>query len=599
MKYSKSLLPYALLIAACLLANLTAIAPALAQQRDTTGTLLPDISPREVEIRGELQIAFPSLIRQPLIGFNPPPRVPELPEGRMPFIEDYKLASADLPNTPLGQPDPPSVSSLGDLQPLRGEFEASAGRYLSRIIRARLSASINRNSALYSRIDYQGTEGYFLEDDSRFPDLRNPFDGLYAVLGYQSVGARRGWGIELDGNVDSYTLFGTNILENDSISSQVVLPDRNGLAGNAEFWIRSQGEAAVDAEFRLKYGGTRYQTDLFDNALNALPRLDQKEKRLTSVFNLGVPFSIGDFLVRTEVSGAGLDDESVFDFSTYYLNVGSGFKVVFSPTFNIQLLGRYLGTSFIDGGQDEFRSYLSADAQLNLYPAPGVSIFARNTPGLDRNTMWEVFRQNPYVSDMLQLQSSIRPIDAEAGFTLFKGNVQMSVKAGYIQSPNFLFFESEADQPGITGYNYRRGIFAYNYADVEILHADGDISISFPSGIHAKFGVSVREAQLTDSEVNVPYYSPIISENLISYTFAEKRMMLQLLTTYHSSRNRNRFDNSKVDDYFDMDLSYSYKMHPGLGMIVRLENIVGSRLEHWEHYREAPFTVSAGLRVFW
>ena len=97
--------------------------PAWAQQ-DSTQTLLPDISPREVEIRGELQIAFPSLIRQPLIGFNPPPRVPELPAGRRPFIEDYKLASADLPNTPLGQPDPPEVSSLSDLDPVNGEFEA-------------------------------------------------------------------------------------------------------------------------------------------------------------------------------------------------------------------------------------------------------------------------------------------------------------------------------------------------------------------------------------------------------------------------------------------------------------------------------------------
>ncbi|MFK7846400.1 MAG: hypothetical protein AB8G77_13965 [Rhodothermales bacterium] len=598
MKYVKFLLPYLFLLACIVPATFLTTTTAVAQ-RDTTGTLLPDISPREVEIKGELQIAFPSLIRQPLIGFNPPPRVPELPEGRRPFIEDYKLASADLPNTPLGQPDPPQVSSLGDLKPINGEFEASAGRYLSRIIRARLSASLNNKSSLYSRIDYQGTEGYFLEDDATFPDLRNPFDGLYALLGYQSISPKTGWGIELDGNVDSYTLFGTNLLENDSISNQVVLPDRNGLSGNMEFWLQSQAEATVDTEFRLKFGGTRYQTDLFDNALNELPRLDQREKRLTSVFNLGVPFSVGEFLLMTEVSGAGIDDESVFDFSSYYLNIGTGFKFEIGPKFNIQVAGRYLGTSLISAGQDEFSSYFSADAQINLYPAPGVAIFARNKPGIDRNTLWEVFRKNPYISDMPSLQSTIRPIDAEAGFTLFKGNVQLAVKAGYIQSPNFLFFESEADQPNITGYNYRRGIFNYAFEDVEILHAEGDVSISFPSGIHAKFGVSVREAQLTDSDVNVPYYSPIVSENMISYTFAEKRMMLQLLTTYHSSRFRSRFDTIKVKDYFDIDLTYSYNLHAGLGMIVRLENILGNQLEHWQHYPEAPMTVSAGLRVLW
>ncbi len=588
-----------LLIAIFFLAGAFAAPSVLAQASRDTTQILPDISPREVEIRGELQIAFPSLIRQPLIGFNPPPRVPELPANRQPFIEDYKLASADLPNTPLGQPDPPAVSSLSDLDAINGEFEASAGRYLSRIIRARLSGSLNRQSALYSRIDYQGSEGFFLEDDQRFPDLRNPYDGLYGLLGYQHVGPRVGWGIELDGNVTSYTLFGTNLLENDSVSTQVVLPDRNGLNGNSEFWIRTQGETKIDTEFRLKYGATRYQTDLFDNALNELPRLDQREKRLTSVLNLGVPFSIGSFLVDTEVSGAGLDDEGLFDFTTYYLDLGSGFRFDITPKFNVQIAGRYLGTSYLESGEDQFRSYFSADAQINIYPAPGVTLYAHNQPGVDRNTLWNVFRKNPYVSDFPSLQSTIRPIDAEAGFKLFKGNIQMAVKAGYISSPNFLFFESEADQPNLRVHNYRRGIFAYGYEDAEIFHADGDISISFGGGFHTKLGVSVREATLKDSDVNVPYYSPIVSENMITYTFNEKRMMLQLLTTYYSSRNRNRFDDTKVGDYLDVDLTYSYNVHAGLGLILRLENIVGSTLEHWEDYPEAPMTVSAGMRVLW
>ena len=599
------LLPYRLMksfmaiLGICVVLLLAGINPALAQNQDTTQTILPDISPREVEIRGELQIAFPSLMRQPLIGFNPPPRVPELPENRRPFIEDYKLASADLPNTPLGQPDPPQVSSLADLQPLQGELEASVGRYLSRILRARLSASINRNSTIYSRVDYQGSEGHFLVDEDAFPDFRNPYDGLYALLGYQSSGSRAAWGLEFDGGVDSYTLFGTNLLENDSVSTQVVLPDRNGFTGNGAFWVRTQSASSVNTEFRLRYGATRYLTDLFDNALNELPRLDHQENRLTSEWSLSVPFSIGEFLIDSDVSGAGLDDESLFDFSRYYLDISSGFKIDFGPKFNMVIAGRYLGTSFIENDQDEFRSYLSPDVQLNLYPSPGITIYARNQPGVDANNLWDVFRKNPYIADMPQLQSTIRPIDAEAGFMLFKGNVQLSARGGYTQSPNYLFFESESDQPGITGYNYRRGIFAHDFQDVEIFHASGDISIAFGQGIHAKLGVSVREARLTDLDVVVPYFSPIVSENILSYRFNQKRMMVQLLTTYYSSRNRNRFDDSKVSDYFDIDLLYSYNMNSGLGFIFRLDNIVGNKMEHWQHYEEAPLTISVGMRVFW
>ncbi|MEX1055354.1 MAG: hypothetical protein WED81_04960, partial [Rhodothermales bacterium] len=53
-----------------------AIAPAYVRgQDDPNRPVLPDIAPRVVEIRGQLEISLPSLQRQPLMGFNPPPPV--------------------------------------------------------------------------------------------------------------------------------------------------------------------------------------------------------------------------------------------------------------------------------------------------------------------------------------------------------------------------------------------------------------------------------------------------------------------------------------------------------------------------------------------
>ena len=79
--------------------------PAFARQ----DTVLPDLAPREVEITGDLTIAFPTLRRQPIVGFNPPPRVPDIDSNRRPFTEAYGQASADLPPSPLQAPEPPSV----------------------------------------------------------------------------------------------------------------------------------------------------------------------------------------------------------------------------------------------------------------------------------------------------------------------------------------------------------------------------------------------------------------------------------------------------------------------------------------------------------
>ena len=110
-------------------------------QADTTRTVLPDIAPREFEIRGPLEISFPSLRRQPLVGFNPPPRVPNISEGRRPYVETFREASSMLSSSTLDRPQPPSA--LQAVDPAQGEVEVYAGRYYSRGARARVTLPVS------------------------------------------------------------------------------------------------------------------------------------------------------------------------------------------------------------------------------------------------------------------------------------------------------------------------------------------------------------------------------------------------------------------------------------------------------------------------
>ena len=68
--------------------------------------VLPNLAPREVEIRGQLVIQFPALERQPLIGFNPPPRIPTIPADRRPLVEEYKQNRECHSILPLGAERP-------------------------------------------------------------------------------------------------------------------------------------------------------------------------------------------------------------------------------------------------------------------------------------------------------------------------------------------------------------------------------------------------------------------------------------------------------------------------------------------------------------
>lgn len=591
-----------------LIAGLTMASPKVgsAQNTDTTGTILPNLSPQEVEIRGQLEISFPSLQRQPLIGFNPPPRVPEVPEGYRPYTEAYKLFSSRLPNQRqgnLGNRDGGSL--LNTLPPSRGELEASAGRYLSRVIRARLGGPISEKASVYARVDYEGTEGY--SPESTIDDLRNPYDGLRSVFGFQSSGPRVGGGFELKGEVNSFTLFGTNFLQNGTFSSDIVLPDRNGLNGIMEFWLSTYNESTIASDFRISFGSSRYRTDLFDQALMPLSRLNQQEQRLTGSASLDIPFSLGSFLLAAEVSSSGLDqsaltasieDFSLFEFKNYYLDAQSGFRVSLSPKVSLTIAGHFLGTSFLENNEEEFISYLTANADLSIYPMPGLTFYVRNRPSIESNTLWDIFEKNPYVRDQPLFQSTLRPLDAQAGFSFYKGMLQLAANVGYVQTPNYLYFEHIPDQP-ITGYDYSRGVFDAIYGDVDILHANGTISLALSNELHLKFGIAVREAELTDTNEEIPYFSPFVSENMISYSFANNSMLVQVLSTLKSSRFRSRTDQEKIPGYVDLDFLYTYMLNSGLGFVVRFDNILGDPLEYWEHYQESPFMVSAGIRVLW
>src|SRR5690554_4547478 len=97
---------------------------------------LPDLTPREFEIQGELQISLPDLQRQPLRGFAPPPRTYVVPADRQPYVAPYAQRVEDLPAVALPQPAPPAVVAV---RPRVAQLDLAFGRYLGRLANLMLS----------------------------------------------------------------------------------------------------------------------------------------------------------------------------------------------------------------------------------------------------------------------------------------------------------------------------------------------------------------------------------------------------------------------------------------------------------------------------
>ena len=575
-------------------ASTEAAAPA-----DTSGSVLPDITPREFEIRGQLEISFPSLERQPLVGFNPPPRVRLIPPDQKPFIGEYKQESADLPPSPLARPDAPPISSLETGAPRGGLVEASGGRYYTRIAKANLAIPATGATAFHAELNYSGSDGYLASEEVAFvddPDVRTPYDALKASIGVTTTQQNLRAGGTLDGFANAYTLYGT--LQDDPDANNQ--PNRRGGGIGGTAWIEGEGGTFSDLALQVGYSGAGYETDVFATDDDDFRRLQQ---RVDGSGRLGVLAAGGEIVADASASSAGLDEGGPFSDAARVFSGGAGYRFVARGTINLTLGARYLAFSSNQprpsgrgSRQNVSGSYVAPDVRLDLYPSPTLRVYALSEPGAYLNGLAELYEENPYLVDEPYVLPTVRQFDAEGGAELFAGPVQIKLWGGYERYPSFLFFEHAITGSGLP---YSRGLHTANYAEATVLHGGGDLSVALPSGLSALLSVTVRDGYLQDGGEDIPYFAPVVGEATVSYAFAERRGLLQLTSRYESKRFIDREQTRKVGDYVDLDLLASYDVASYIGLVARLENLAVDALERWEGYPQPPLIVTAGFRVMW
>lgn len=574
--------------------------PAQAQD-DPEQPVLPDIAPQVVEIRGQLEISLPSLQRQPLIGFNPPPPVAVIPPDRRPLVESYKQESIDLPPSPLQPPDPPSVASLISRAPRNGLLESAVGRYFSRVIRFRTEWPATEPTAVYSKFDYAGSDGHQPFDNN--PEAQASYDALDALVGLEYVGRAAAIGLEVDGFLNQYALFaaepdaGATFLDDDP-------PDREGRGGGIAAWLRTQAESVVDVDARLRYGNALYETLALNDpsaSPDAAAFFERSEDVIEAEAALSLPFPTGQMIEADgRFTGIGFDDESVAQ-TIRTVDAGAGVRLAFRRGLELTAKARVLsfaaeqhaGRNGTDGADDG--TYPSIEFAANLYPAEGVRFYVENRPHAEQHTLASLYRESPYLVDQPVVQPTVYTIDARGGAHLVRGAFEANLYAGYQTAPNFLFYQR-------AGTNDAGGLSAAvmsTFEEAEILVFGGDASVNLPAGLNAAVAVAARDGELVDSGIDIPYFGSVLGSASLSHSFADGRGFLQVTGRYESSRFVDLAQSRELGDYFDLDVEGSYNFSSSLGMLVRLANLSSGYLERWENYEQSPFVVMAGARVNW
>lgn len=568
---------------------LTLLASTAAAQRDTT-VVLPDIAPREVEIRGQIEIAFPSLRRQPLTGFNPPPRVPGLPVDRRPYLGDYLQRAADLPGSPLRRPESPEALTAAVFPPAGGELAFWAGRYFSRGARAQLHRPLSERVGLGVRAYYDGQAGHSPIENE--PDIETRSDAVEGDVRLAHHGRRWTTALTAGGFYETYTLFAAV----PSIDRLLGEPVRKGGGGYGELSARTVGGTDLTAQGHLRFGGTQYETRRFEDRMLIGALQLRSQQHVAGSVEVGAALPRGTAVMSGDlrVLGLGADVDPV-----------RAADVELGVRFRVRRLQATVGAAVLAGSVDRDDlpdaertiNRLAPAVELAVTPRTGLRLYAHTRPHVDAPALADAYRIHPYLVSQPDIRPSIHWLDAEGGVQLYRGPVQAGVHGGFQDVRQFRYVVDAVPSDGLDGY--LRGLFAFRYADAQIATVGGHVGVILPGAVHATVRASYRDGRFKTLDGEIPYFAPFTSETSLSYSFARSRGLLQVTGRVEGYRPVGRQNAPSFGPTVLFDTSVSFQMTRYLGVLAGLDNLSFGYNERWPNYPVSPSIFHGGIQVVW
>lgn len=558
------------------------------EEPDTTDQQLPEIAPREIEIRGELDVSFPALERQPLSGFAAPPKVPSVPPDRLPYAEGYKQTLAHLPES-LPTPDVAS-KTVSQVKPAEeGFLQVGAGRYASRFAEGRYFFDVTPDQSLSFHADYYGTEG-FSPFSGAASNLDTPSDEFDGSIQFES--RHDGFAIRTDvhGLADSYTLYGRPSLGGTNAGSDA--PDRSGVSGGLTANLHTFG--SVDSEVGVGYDRTSYETDPISSASTATFQEDRFQ------FNGEIRLPIGSRETRFDIALDRANYESdVSSSSGFSVSGGAGLPVFRTGRLTVNAGVRVLSfeapTAPSQPNPGSVNStYLLPEVRAEFVPSSNLTLFAENQPILKSDGLLGLYAENPYVAHAPAVQPTVFTTNTEAGLITSFGPVRLQSRVGFRYAPSYRAFTTPVDGTGTPN-----GALQVGYGSARIVRGGGQLALEGVENVEASIEAFYRNGTLTGLDEDIPYFSPFVSRAMLSVSFADQKGLVQTTGTIEGARTINPGSDRDVASYVSFDVEGSYRITSLLDAVLAVRDLSPSAPKRWARYPRPPTTLSAGFRIHW
>lgn len=557
----------------------------LAAQDATPSTLLPDIDPQDIEIRGEFQARFPGIMRQPILGFNPRPRVFQIDPNRMPFIETPEQVVASLPISELDRPAPPSYQFHRHPERFRLWSTTGIGNYMAPEADVYLELPVSDRTIVTGNF-HNLSSGSYLEDDSEQTSSFRNMNGGLGVIHY--AGKRSRFDLGLTGRADRNHLPRTGarpVLGDAPYNNIGVLGANLGYrySKNAfSFWDVALDASSFNTNNDVFYDFISDDNRFKENRIGAAIRKDWATQRPGNVLSItsGVAYADYELLGYTTSVNPVLNEVSD---SWMVANAGLAFRTRIGYALRASVGGRFFyAQDAIDDGSYYLYPELTLEYQMldRLKLSGAIEGFVRNQ-GLIGHS--EVNRR---------LYSYGTP-ENERGFSISS-------------SAEYEIMEGFKVQSGInyTRYN-RHSVFSIVPNTAELLtyrYIDDanvfkwDISTWYdviPEKLHAFGGVYVQTN--TDDDGNRIAFRENIGASAGGVLRYTDRTRFHLWADYTGSRKiaPGRSENG----YFLLNAKVDVWASRDIGAYVKITNLLNQSYTKWVGYDELPAQVYGGVMI--
>jgi hypothetical protein len=550
-----------------------------AQSGNTQNSLLPEIDPQDIEIRSEFRARFPGIRRQPILGFNPKPRVFRIDPNRVPFMESDREAVASIALTQLDRPEPPVKSVLEEPSRTNAFVKSGFGSFTTPELEAYVLRRLNNESIASINADYSSSNGHLEDQDSGFR-----FFNLNGVYGTKLKG-----GAKLSAKIGAFSDFNhlfelSNNVPSDN--SGTAEKDYQGL--NAGFILENNTNELEGWELYMNLSAV--DVDLM--AQNAALRGNQTEQSIQTGFKKEWAGSklYDVFSAKIDIKGGNYSTEGIGDTQWISSSATFGYSSLFNYATEIELEG---GIAYLSDG---FRSkpLLVLNSKLNHTIKEGLNLIGKIYAQPEIESVWEHHQNNRFLNTGSQTQFQYTfGVDGGIEFKPLK-TTQIFGSISYKAIDNYSYY-TRAQRA--FGANTEQTFYTINYSVASKFRMEMGITQQIISDKFWFDGILYAQRPELKRGGDIPFEERLGAEGVFSVKPLDQVTISSWMQYVGERKDGGSPNSQNVEGYLLVNGGVDYKFNEKFGVYLKVLNILGQNYEVWQGYEERPFQIFGGIKV--